>query len=121
LNNAGSSLPSALTRIKKHLREPGDDWDLLVNRSWEGFIRRYDSQPVMRERFDANWRHPSKEFHFLLPHYYESFNSPGKGLTRGGAAGQQHDATAGITNVDRSMDLYFERFYPERTFRRLLT
>src|SRR4029077_7894841 len=30
-----------------------DDWDLLISRSWEGFIRRYDSSnPVMRERFN---------------------------------------------------------------------
>ncbi len=100
-----------------------DDWDLLINRSWEGFIHRYDSSnPVMCERFDRELeiiRQKNFISYYLITYDIVQFARQ-RGFDyvgRGSGANSMIAYCLGITNVDPiELDLYFERFLnPERT------
>ena len=100
-----------------------DDWDLLINRSWEGFIHRYDSSdPVMCERFNRELeiiRQKNFVTYYLITYDIIQFARQ-RGFDyvgRGSGANSLIAYCLGITNVDPiELDLYFERFLnPERT------
>lgn len=100
-----------------------DDWDMLVNRSWDGFIRRYDSSnPVMRERFNRELeiiRQKNFISYYLITYDIIQFAKQ-QGFDyvgRGSGANSMIAYCLEITNVDPiELDLYFERFLnPERT------
>jgi len=100
-----------------------DDWDLLINRSWDGFIHRYDSSnAVMRERFNRELeiiRQKNFISYYLITYDIVQFARQ-RGFDyvgRGSGANSMIAYCLGITNVDPiELDLYFERFLnPERT------
>ncbi len=100
-----------------------DDWDLLVSRSWEGFVNRYDSSnPVMRERYNRELeiiRQKNFISYYLITHDIIQFakRSGFDYVGRGSGANSMIAYCLQITNVDPiELDLYFERFLnPERT------
>ena len=106
---------------KKHVGgDPGQDWDILVTKAWEGFQARYDvTRAELRERFDRELRIiRNKNFcsYYLIAYDLICFaNEKGYAYVgRGSGANSVVAYCLGITNVDPiELDLYFERFLNE--------